>query len=215
MYAVHIILEKALTCILTQCCSDGMPTACVSWPCCVCSFKMIAAARHMLCVRWAIHVLCCWGKCMHDAHAKSTRNTQELLKYYAKPEAMAATPSGSRGTQQGNELFAALSGGVQALVSPYLHSSYTLTRSSGVARKVLFSSDSGASFRRWLSTWLRQIIEHHSSGNMQALDLPAILNHCICQCQKSTKDPVARCFLVHRRCACVTAEIFAWRTEQS
>ena len=52
-------------------------------------------------------------------------------------------------------------------MSPYLHSSYTLTRSSGLTRKVLFSSDSGASFRRWLSTWLRQTIEHHASGELQ------------------------------------------------
>lgn len=89
---------------------------------------------------------------------------QELLRNYAHPEVPDPPGSGSRGTQQDNELFALLSPDAQALVSPYLKSNYTLMGISGIARRVIFSSDSGASFRRWLNTWLRQLIEHHASG---------------------------------------------------
>ena len=95
---------------------------------------------------------------------------QELLKHYANPEGLASSsaPSTTSHSQEPeNELYRLLAPDVQALVSPYLNSRYTLTGTTRLSRRVVFNSELGASFRRWLSTWLRLLIEHHTSGGGQ------------------------------------------------
>ncbi|KAK9807336.1 hypothetical protein WJX73_002849 [Symbiochloris irregularis] len=90
---------------------------------------------------------------------------QELLKHYANPEGLTVDSAESiGGTQSDNELYRLLAPDVQALVCPYLTSRYTLTGTTRLSRRVVFNSELGASFRRWLSTWLRLLIEHHTSG---------------------------------------------------
>jgi hypothetical protein len=54
---------------------------------------------------------------------------------------------------------------VQAVVRPYLDSKFSIQRSSGPQRpRVVFGSQSGLSFKRWLMLWMAQMVDQHATG---------------------------------------------------
>lgn len=81
--------------------------------------------------------------------------------------AATAGPSGA-GAVEGNLLFAALAGEVQAIVRPYLDSKYQIRGVGHRPLGIVFGSLPDLSFRRWLFLWLSQLVQHHASGEGSA-----------------------------------------------
>ena len=102
---------------------------------------------------------------------KNLGTWQEVLRAYGSSAPSSTAPSGTesvtRASQQDNALYAALGSDVQRLVAPYLSSCYELV-SRGPGRvpqgTVFGSGGSPASYREWLSQWLRQLVQHHAGG---------------------------------------------------
>ena len=110
----------------------------------------------------------------------TTFGIQELLRHYSPGGATGQQTAGLGGSVGGgdsgkagrsreatpaghNELFAQLPEEVRAIVRPYLDSKYSV-RSNKRAAAVVFGSQPGMSFRRWLAMWLQQLIDSYASG---------------------------------------------------
>lgn len=90
---------------------------------------------------------------------------QELLKRYGTTEE--SRTHRSRGSREStptetNTLFIELPSDIQNVVRPYLDSKFQLHGSTARISGVIIRSD--MSFRRWLTSWMRQLTEHHASG---------------------------------------------------
>lgn len=70
-----------------------------------------------------------------------------------------------------NTILAQLPEDVQTLVKPYLESRFYLENSNVMPKVVVFTAN-GSSFRRWLYTWLRTLIENFAEGTFQILFIP-------------------------------------------
>ena len=89
---------------------------------------------------------------------------QELLKHYGveSSETLAGTEDDIR---QRNAVFMQLPEDVQTLVKPYLDSRFYLENSNVMPKAVVFVVN-GSSFRRWLYSWLRTLIENFAEGKL-------------------------------------------------
>ncbi|GAB4817356.1 hypothetical protein N2152v2_004402 [Parachlorella kessleri] len=95
---------------------------------------------------------------------------QELLKHYARHDELArhslVATEGQRSREgtpvDGNALFNALPQEVQAIVRPYLESKYSVLSTGRRGMGVVFKPS--ISFRRWMSMWMEQMVQHFVSG---------------------------------------------------
>ena len=90
---------------------------------------------------------------------------QEVLKHYGTAEEPASHRSrGSRESSptETNTLFIELPEEVQNVVRPYLDSKFQLQGSTLLAPGVVIRPD--MTFRRWLTSWMRQLTGLHASG---------------------------------------------------
>ena len=95
---------------------------------------------------------------------------QELLRHYrASEEPKSHRSRGSRESTptETNTLFLELPYDIQSVVRPYLDSKFQLQTLPLRATGVIFKPD--MSFRRWLASWMRQLIENHASGMLAFL----------------------------------------------
>ena len=87
---------------------------------------------------------------------------QEILRKYGA-EQIDLEKEGEEVRVQENSVFLQLPEDVQTLVKPYLDSRYVLAVSKMMPPQVVFNAN-GSSFRRWLYSWLRTLIENFADG---------------------------------------------------
>ena len=90
---------------------------------------------------------------------------QELLKSYGNDKLIedGEDVENASNKQSKNTVFTQLPEDVRTLVKPYLDSRYVLQVHNVMPPAVVFTA-SGLSFRRWLYSWLRTLIENFADG---------------------------------------------------